>query len=401
MQVTLLGMGGSAQTLSLGAMQALKQATLLLGASRLLDALPDGLQAEKIACYLPREQMAHIRAHGADTCVVYSGDTGFYSGARGLLPLLRQEHIPYTVLAGVSSVQLLSCALGEPWQDWKLVSAHGIGCDPVCELTDGRDTFFLTDGTNTPDALCTRLAQAGLGQLSAVVGEQLSYPTQKMTENTVQALAQRKFAPLSVLLVRAAPMRKHFAPGIADEAFTRGSVPMTKREVRAQIPALLELQPTDTVWDVGAGTGSVSVELALTAHRGRTYAIECDPEGTALIRTNREAFGAWNLVVCEGRAQAALTGLPSPDAVFLGGTKGGMHEILDVIFTKNPHARVCISAIAVETLTAAIDALRAHGKAAQVTQIAASRSRAVGGLHMMTANNPIYLITGGNPCSAV
>ena len=135
---------------------------------------------------------------------------------------------------------------------------------------------------------------------------------------------------------------------------------MTKQEVRAAALAKLAVQPGDTLWDVGAGTGSVSVELALAAPRGHVYAVECDPEACGLIRQNRETFHACNLT----------------------------------LVARNPNARICISAIALETLSAAVAALTAHGLAAEVTQIAVSRTRPAGRLHLLMANNPIFLITG-------
>ena len=183
-------------------------------------------------------------------------------------------------------------------------------------------------------------------------------------------------------------------PGLPDEAFIRGEVPMTKQEVRAAALAKLAVRPADTLWDVGAGTGSVSVELALAAPRGHVYAVECDPEACGLIRQNREKFHACNLTLVEGRAPAALADLPAPDAVFIGGTKGGMEAVVDTVLARNPNARICISAIALETLSAAVAALTAHGLAAEVTQIAVSRTRPAGRLHLLMANNPIFLITG-------
>lgn len=169
---------------------------------------------------------------------------------------------------------------------------------------------------------------------------------------------------------------------------------MTKQEVRAAALAKLAVQPGDTLWDVGAGTGSVSVEMALAAPRGHVYAVECDPEACGLIRQNRERFHACNLTLVEGRAPAALADLPAPDAVFIGGTKGGMEAVVDTVLARNPNARICISAIALETLSAAVAALTAHGLDAEVTQIAVSRTRPAGRLHLLMANNPIFLITG-------
>ena len=168
---------------------------------------------------------------------------------------------------------------------------------------------------------------------------------------------------------------------------------MTKQEVRAAVLAKLGVQPGELLWDVGAGTGSVSVELALAAPRGRVYAVECDPEACALIRQNKEKFAVRNLTLVEGTAPAALENLPAPDAVFIGGTKGNMAAVVEAALARNPAARVCISAIALETLSAAVAALTAHGLQAEVCQISVSRAKAAGKLHLLMANNPIFLIT--------
>lgn len=396
--VTLIGMGsGSWETLSVQAQDAVRRAGLVFGAKRLLAGLPPECTARQFALYQPAEILETLaQAPGQDAAVLYSGDTGFYSGASGLLTPLRALGIPARVYPGVSSIQLLAAALGRPWQDWKLVSAHGCACDPVaeCLTAGGKPVFFLTGGAETPASLCGRLAAAGLGDAHVLVGEELGRAEEKILFGTAQEFAQKQFAGLSVLLVEHLPQPPRRVPGFPDEAFHRGEVPMTKQEVRAAALAKLAVQPGDTLWDVGAGTGSVSVELALAAPRGHVYAVECDPEACGLIRQNRETFHACNLTLVEGRAPAALADLPAPDAVFIGGTKGGMEAVVDTVLARNPNARICISAIALETLSAAVAALTAHGLAAEVTQIAVSRTRPAGRLHLLMANNPIFLITG-------
>ena len=396
--VTLIGMGsGKWEALSEQAQQAVRSAGLVFGAKRLLAGLPADCMARQFALYQPADILETLAQNpGQDAAVLYSGDTGFYSGASGLLTPLRALGIPARVYPGVSSIQLLSAALGRPWQDWKLVSAHGCACDPVaeCLTAGGKPVFFLTGGAETPASLCGRLAAAGLGDAHVLVGEELGRAEEKILFGTAQEFAQKQFASLSVLLVEHLPQPPRRVPGFPDEAFHRGEVPMTKQEVRAAALAKLAVQPGDTLWDVGAGTGSVSVELALAAPRGHVYAVECDPEACGLIRQNRETFHACNLTLVEGRAPAALADLPAPDAVFIGGTKGGMEAVVDMVLARNPNARICISAIALETLSAAVAALTAHGLAAEVTQIAVSRTRPAGRLHLLMANNPIFLITG-------
>ena len=396
MNVTLIGMGsGQPENLTLQGLAALRQADLILGARRLLAVLPAGCTENRAAAYRPDEVAELLQTSGAENAVlVYSGDTGFYSGASSMMEKLEALGVRARVLPGLSSIQLLAAALGRPWQGWNLVSAHGRICDPVAECMQGRPTFFLTGGSEDPATLCAQLAAEGFGDVQAVVGQCLGTPEEKLFRGSVKELAAGRFNSLSVLLVEAAEVLPRRAPGLPDEAFERGDVPMTKQEVRAAVLAKLAVRPEDILWDVGAGTGSVSVELALAAPRGRVYAVECRPEGCALIKANREKFRTRNLVLVEGLAPAALSDLPAPDAVFIGGSKGNLAAIVDAALDKNPDARICVSAIALETLSAAVAALTAKGRTVQVSQIAVSRAKAVGGLHLMMAQNPIYLITG-------
>lgn len=396
MNVTLIGMGsGQPENLTLQGLAALRQADLILGARRLLAVLPAGCTENRAAAYRPDEVAELLQTSGAENAVlVYSGDTGFYSGASSMMEKLEALGVRARVLPGLSSIQLLAAALGRPWQGWNLVSAHGRICDPVAECMQGRPTFFLTGGSEDPATLCAQLAAEGFGDVQGVVGQCLGTPEEKLFRGSVKELAAGRFNSLSVLLVEAAEVLPRRAPGLPDEAFERGDVPMTKQEVRAAVLAKLAVRPEDILWDVGAGTGSVSVELALAAPRGRVYAVECRPEGCALIKANREKFRTRNLVLVEGLAPAALSDLPAPDAVFIGGSKGSLAAIVDAALDKNPDARICVSAIAIESLSAAVAALTAKGRTVQVSQIAVSRAKAVGGLHLMMAQNPIYLITG-------
>lgn len=396
--ISLIGMGsGTPGSLTAQGLAALQSAGLIIGARRLLEHLPEGCTENRKALYKPEEILACLAEQSdVDAVILYSGDTGFYSGAAKLLPMLRAFGLNARVLPGLSSVQLLAAAVGRTWQDWKLVSAHGCACDPVAEcLSAGnRPVFFLTGGADTPATLCAALTAAGLGNAHALVGEDLGTPAENIHFGLAQELAVQTFAPLSVLLVEPEPLPPRRVPGFPDDAFIRGDVPMTKQEVRAAALAKLAVRPTDLLWDVGAGTGSVSVELALAAPHGQVYAVECDPEACTLIRKNRGKFGAYNLSLIEGRAPEALAALPAPDAVFIGGTKGGMEAVIDTVLCKNPNVRICISAIALETLSTAVTALTTHGLSAEVSQIAVSRTKPAGRLHLLMANNPVFLITG-------
>ena len=393
-QVTLIGTGGGLETLTREAENILCQSDAILGAARILHTLPDFCTRNRIAEVRPEALAQLLREHPwKHPCVVYGGDTGFYSGTRLLIPLLKELEIPCHVIPGVSSMQILSARLGRSWENWNLCSAHGMHCDAVAAVSCGKAAFFLT-GKESPAALCAQLTAAGLGNLSVTVGENLGMPDERITRSTARKAADISFSPLSVLLAEPAPVPYPVrTPGIPDSDFIRGNVPMTKQEVRAVIPAKLAVRPGDTVWDVGAGTGSVSVELSRAAYHGRVYAVECNAEACELVRRNREKFGAWNLIPVSGTAPDILESLPVPDAVFIGGSHGKLTQIIDAVFDKNPSVRLCVSAITLETLSIAVNALTARNPHAEVCQIGITRTRPAGNLHLLTAHNPVFLIT--------
>lgn len=390
--VTLIGMGASADTLTAEAREALGRAELVAGAQRLLDALPAGVTAERVPAVRPADILAAV-AGAQNAAVLYSGDTGFYSGAAGLLARLKEAGIPARVLPGLSSVQMLAAALGRPWQDWNLVSAHGRPCDPVAAVCGGQPAFFLTGtGESGPAALCAQLAAAGLGTLPVTVGENLGLASRRIFAGTAAGAAGERFGPLAVLLAEPAFRLPARTPGWPDETFVRAEgVPMTKRAVRAQVLAQLALCPGETVWDVGAGTGSVSLEMAYANGGAPVWAVERLPEACAVLEANRRRLGGWNVRPVSGEAPAALAGLPAPDAVFIGGTRGRLGPILDAALAANPAARIGLTAIALETLAAALDACAARGLEAEITQIAAAH--AAGRPHLLRAANPVFVIT--------
>ena len=363
MKISLIGCGCGSGTLTGEAAEAIRSADALIGAPRLLEQFPEA--EKKIPAQAAKEIAAALSCLSCDeVCVLFSGDSGFYSGARLLIPLL-PENSEWRVLPGISSLQLLAARLGEPWQNWRLCSAHGVDCDPVWEVCHG----------------------------NVVVGELLGCPEEQIHRGTAEAFSQMKLSPLSCMLAEAAPRRKRRTPGLPDAEFERAeNVPMTKQEVRAAALAKLGVGPEDTCWDIGTGTGSVAVELALQTRE--VWAVERDREALQTAARNREKHGAWNLHLKEGSAPEALEGLPKPDAVFVGGSGGQLETIIRTTHYVNQKARICVPAIALETLQCALACLQALGYETEVCQIAVSRSRQAGDLTLMLAQNPVYLITG-------
>ena len=363
---------------------------------RLLEALPPHFGGLRLEAVAPQAILRLIEeAPQEKICVVFSGDTGFYSGAKKVTALLQEKGYEVKIHCGVSTVQYLAAQLGRSWQDVRLVSAHGVDCDVVGQVLCGEETFFLTGGDITPQTIIHRLCAAGLGGAQVTVGEALSYPDERIITQPAQALLEQTFAPLSAVWVRRPALDAPGGFGLADEQFLRGEVPMTKQEVRAAILGKLSVRPGETVYDVGAGTGSVGIELARLSPLVRVYAIENAPQALDLIEQNRGRFGVYNLTVVPGTAPDIFDeqDLPVPDAVFIGGSKGRMGDIIRTVCQKNPSVRLLVSAIALETLQQTLDACKQEGLTQiQVTQIAVSRTRPAGQLHLLMAQNPVFLI---------
>ena len=399
MKVYLIGIGmGNPDTLTLGAKRAIEGSDLLVGAKRLLEPFA-GVPCEKRELILSDDIAAAIDAADCEQAsVLLSGDVGFYSGATKLYALLAAHDVE--ALPGISSLVYFCAKMRTTWQDAALVSAHGREHDAVGVIQSNPKTFCITGGKTKVSDICRDLVGRGLGDVRVAAGERLSYDDERIVEGTAAELADREFADLAVMLAfNDHPVSRRFAaPSLADGDFQRGKAPMTKEEVRSLAISKLRIEPGSTVWDVGAGTGSVSVEAALAASRGVVYAIEKNPDALELMRVNREAKGAFNLMVVEGTAPDALGGLPAPDRVFIGGSSGNLDAIVDAALEANPHARICATAVTLETLSELLACLKARGIAdADIVQVSIARADHIGSYHLMRAENPVYLVTFESP----
>lgn len=399
-RVALIGMGmGNPDTLTVGAARKIAESDCLIGAARLLESFPESAAARFTSCSA-QAIFEFLCAHPEhrSAVVLLSGDVGFYSGAKGILALLSGlPNFETECIAGISSVQYFCARLCTPWEDVKLLSLHGRSQSLCAAVAQNRKTFALTGGENTCGALCGALTEAGLGNVRVSVGERLSYAEERVVTGTAAELAGCEFAPLSVLLAvngnAAPPPVTH---GLPDEAFLRGGAPMTKAEVRAVSICALQLRGGDVVWDVGAGTGSVSVEIARVLQSGTVYAVEKEPAALELLEQNKRRFGVQNLVVTAGTAPEVLEALPAPDAVFIGGSSGAMAETIAAILAKNPSARIVANAITIETTGAVLASFERHALRDQaLVQISVARAKKAGASHMLLGQNPIAILSAG------
>ena len=399
-QIVIVGVGtGNHGSLTLAAEQACAEADLIVGAERVLDALAR-FGKKTARAVLPGEIAALIRNSSAEKIVAaMSGDTGFYSGTKKLLPLLKDFHPE--VLPGISSVSAFCSRLGVSWDDAVLASVHGRTCNVAAKVQRNPKVILLAGGEGSVNEILHTLTENGLGTVRVTVGENLSYEKERITVGTASELSGGEYGPLAVLMTEnPAAAETIVTHGRPDEDFLRDKVPMTKQEVRAVTLAKLRLTKDAVCWDVGAGTGSVSVEMAECCEDGTVYAIEQNEEACRLIHDNMRRFAITNIRVISGRAPECLEDLPAPDRVFVGGSNGSLTEILRTALRKNPAVRVVLNTVTVDTFTEAASALKTLTvKNPEIVQISVSRARPVGSVQMMTAQNPVTVISfdGGMP----
>jgi precorrin-6Y C5,15-methyltransferase (decarboxylating) len=412
-KIYLVGIGmGNVETLTEQGRKAIEASELLIGAERMVKAFPDH-QGDICYAVSPSKIMEYILAHPehSNIAVIFSGDVGFFSGAKKLNEAIEEskaaagsqkdtspwsgyetEYIP-----GISSLQYFSAKLKLSWEDTKVVSLHGREDNIMGAVRNNKKVFFLTGGDYSVQRVCRILSDNGLKDADVYAGEWLSYPGERIVRGTAATLAGEEFDPLAVMLVVNGKIieRSVVTHGVKDELFERGQVPMTKSEIRSVSLSKLQLRPGDIVYDVGAGTGSVSVEMALQAYEGSVYAVEFNEEALDLIRRNAEKFGVWNLEAVAGKAPEALENLPVPDRAFIGGSKGNLAEILELLVKKNPKIRVVVNAITLETMAEAIEQFKKLGfEDIDIVQIFAAHGKTAGSYHMMQGQNPVFIISG-------
>lgn len=398
-KVSLVGVGmGNLETRTLGMEKAVHEADCLIGAKRMLDSVDAG-NKKNYAAVASKDIAQYIRGSSDQSfAVLLSGDTGFYSGAKGLFAELSDCEVE--ILPGIGSLQYFCSRLQRPWQDVRPISLHGRDCDFVGEVRCNPAVFALVGGQDGVHSALQRLADAGLAHLTVHVGQRFGYSDEVICHGTVAELMNSTFDSLSVLLVENPDWESYVVThGLPDEAFDRDETPMTKSEVRAISLSKLKLTQGAIVYDIGSGSGSVSVECALQARYGKVYAIEMKEKAIALTRHNAEKFHLTNLEVIAGTAPEALEDLPAPTHAFIGGSTGNMRGIIDCLLKKNPHVRIVVNTVTLETL-AELTEISKEFDFSDIAEISVAKPRKLGNYQLMTAQNPVFIFTFQNGAKA-
>jgi len=353
-----------------------------------------------------------------DIVLLASGDPMFFGIGRRAIREFGKDSVE--ILPDLSSVQVAFSRIKEPWDDALLISLHG-GPDPAkrrrlpYELSDipallatHNKLAVLTDKENNPAVIANILVKSS--ELNMFVCERLGHHDERVTSGSPEEVAGMSFSDPNVVIIINTATSSHKsptggelkAPALAEAAVSFGLTEseiqhskglITKDEVRAIAIHKLKLPLKGVFWDIGAGSGSISIEAAKLCPGLKVFAVEKDKEQIDNIRENRMRFNALNIEVINGPAPDILKGLPGPDRVFIGGSGGMIDSIIDYI-SKTAAGIIVINATTIETLNRAVDCLKKTGFNADISQVSVSRTKSIGDSNYLSALNPVFIIKG-------
>lgn len=390
MTVYLIGMGtGADEMLTLEAKAAIEKCTVLCGAARFADTAKR-MDKPFFTSYKPEELCKFLHESECEYAgVLLSGDCGFYSGAKRLIDMLDEDEV--AVIPGISSAVHMCARLKIPWEDVFCTSLHGRRSNIIGYIRRHRRVFALLGGERDVREVCRKLVYYNMENVRLYIGERISYPDERIRKITPSEGLETETDKLCCMVAENDDFSNEIISCIPDDEFIRAKVPMTKAEVRSVTIAKLRLCENSVLWDVGAGTGSVSIEASLRSPDICVYAVEKNKDAVNLIEENKKKFAADNVYVTEGIAPDALDLLPVPTHVFIGGSSGNMKSIAEYAWSKNENAVIAVNTVSLESTAELINLLNTDGVCGEVVQMNVSRSKKLGSYNMIMANNPVYI----------
>ena len=410
--ISIVGLGmGSIDSLTIESVKKIENASFIIGAKRMLEICL-GIASKEVKTYIsykPTDVLDYIyeKAGEEDKIVlVMSGDTGFYSGSIKLKKEFEEytkkgyfkENSKLEICAGISSFSYMCAKFGIDYTDMKILSVHGRD-ENLNELFDSikfnKKTFALSSGDRQINDILAHLVENELGEVEVLVAENMSSKNERYFRNKASELVNEKFDKISSLIfINEKAKDKRVLFGIDDEEFLRDKVPMTKSDIRALAMAKLELSEAAICYDIGAGSGSCSIEMGRFASKGKVYAIEHKKIACDLIEKNIKKFSLKNIEVIFGEASEKIEDLEAPSHVFIGGSGGDLELIVDKIYKKNENATVVITAITLETIAGINEIVKKYanlGYKYDMSFISFANNKTVANYNMMIGGNPVLI----------
>jgi precorrin-6Y C5,15-methyltransferase (decarboxylating) len=402
--VAVVGIGADGPAgLSAAAREHVAAAEVLAGGRRHLSYFPDWTGERLVINANISHFIARLRETYPmrKTVVLASGDPLFYGIGRALVESLPKDDLLF--FPQVSSMQLAFAQLRESWEDACTVSLHGRDLAMLLPAVQRRESKIavFTDSVNDPAAIAALLIQHGFGDdYTLCVCENLAGPEERISRLSPREAMGRQYAPLNVVVLLrrlgADHMKRMPLLGLRESAFRHRSERqgiITKRGPRLLALAALELYSGDIMWDIGAGSGSVSIEAARLAPALNVFPVERDPSALENLRENIAAFQLERVHLVAGEAPEALVDLPDPDAVFVGGSGGKLTEILAAVANRlKPGGRLVLNCITIETYTRSWSWLSERGWQPEATSVQLAHSRSLGPLHCFEPESLLFIV---------
>ncbi|MGF6950285.1 precorrin-6Y C5,15-methyltransferase (decarboxylating) [Neobacillus sp. B4I6] len=367
------------------------ESELLIGGKRQLSFFPE-FAGEKMAIEGGLSSLVEqLQSETRNVVILASGDPLFYGIGSYLSSKIDLDIYPY-----LSSIQLAFARMKERWQDAYFTSVHGRSIKGLAQRVDGKKTVaILTDTENSPNKIAQYLLSFGMTEYETFVGENLGSDKERCRWFTLAEMKDEEFSPLNVVILKKKGESPHWPIGIDDAEFFQRKPDkglITKKEIRTLSISALRLMDDSTVWDIGTCTGSVAIEAAKIAREGQVFAIEKNEGDLENCKQNLAKFRV-DATLLHGKAPEGLDTFPDPDAVFIGGTAGGMEDILDICCSRlKACGRIVLNAVTIENLSEAMLAFKERGYETNITLAQISRSKPILNLTRFDALNPIYII---------
>ncbi|MFC0270563.1 precorrin-6y C5,15-methyltransferase (decarboxylating) subunit CbiE [Metabacillus herbersteinensis] len=372
--------------------QWIHESDVLIGGKRQLSFFPE-FKGEKVMIKGGLLSLVErLQNETKKVVVLASGDPMFYGIGNYLSSKVNLEIYPY-----LSSVQLAFAKMGESWQDAYFTSVHGRSIQGLAQRIDGLEKVaILTDQENSPNRIAEYLLTYGMIEYRAFVAENIGGKNERCRWFELGEMVDEEFSSLNVVLLKKQRPHPTWSFGIEDEEFAQRKPDkglITKKEIRTLSVSNLQLKKDSIVWDIGTCTGSIAIEAARIAKEGEVFAIEKNEADLENCKQNMLKFRT-DFTVVGGKAPDGLKEFKDPDAIFIGGTAGGMETILDICCARlKEEGRIVLNAVTIENLAQALQAFKERNFETTITLVQISRSKPILNLTRFDALNPIYIIT--------
>jgi precorrin-6Y C5,15-methyltransferase (decarboxylating) len=395
--IFFVGMGsGEKEYILPAAYETIKKCDFVVASSRFEKVLKSTVNQEKIVMMTDFKNLfdnIFRLSEKGNVAVCVSGDPLMYSLYKTFKNKFPEKKAK--IIAGIGSIQIFASKIGITMENSKIISIHGRDYKNgqiALEVAENEKIFFFCSEKSGPLEIAEILKEYKLENTEIFVGENLTYENEKIYSYTPDTFPENYNNPkLCVALVLNKKIKKiSHKKFLSDDDFIRNKTPMTKQEVRHIILGKMQAEPDSVIWDIGAGTGSISIECARMCSFGKVYAIEYKKDALEILKKNKEFFGTENLEIIDKRASCAIDFLPEPDIIFIGGTDGEINEIFEKIEKSSKKIKIIMSAVTLETQSVAVNLMKKYSEF-EASMVSVSNTKEIGKYTIFESNNPVMI----------